>query len=148
MKIGIDLGGSHIGIGVVNEVGNILEKVEVDLELNKIQNIKEFIEEYITENVKKFIQEYKIDVIGVASPGTPKSGKITTLVNLGLKELNITDIAPTVITKIINEYHFSKLKENNIYYSLERNNKGRYIILNKRNGDNGDKSDNKANKNN
>lgn len=92
MKIGIDLGGSHIGIGVVNEVGNILEKKEVDLELNKIQNIKEFIEEYITENVKKFIQEYKIDVIGVASPGTPKSGKITTLVNLGLKELNITQI--------------------------------------------------------
>lgn len=65
-----------------------------------------------------------------------------------LKELNVTNIAPTIITKIINEYHFSKLKENNIYYSLERNNKGRYIILNKRNGDNGDKSDNKANKNN
>ena len=34
-----------------------------------------------------------------------------------LKELNVTDIAPTIITKIINEYHFSKLKENNIYYS-------------------------------
>ena len=31
MKIGIDLGGSHIGIGVINENGKILEKREVDL---------------------------------------------------------------------------------------------------------------------
>ena len=28
MKIGIDLGGSHIGIGVVDTDGNIVEKFE------------------------------------------------------------------------------------------------------------------------
>lgn len=31
MKIGIDLGGSHIGIGLVDEKGKIVEKKEIDL---------------------------------------------------------------------------------------------------------------------
>ena len=53
MKIGIDLGGSHIGIGVINENGKILEKREVDLNINV--SIEEFITNYITENVKNII---------------------------------------------------------------------------------------------
>lgn len=96
MKIGIDLGGSHIGIGVINENGEILEKIETDLDIrslnNEINNIEEFIEKYLTDNVKNFIKKYEIEIIGVASPGTPKDGKITTLVNLGINELNITQI--------------------------------------------------------
>ena len=48
-----------------------------------------------------------------------------------LKELNEQEIAPTVITKILNEYHLTKLKEKNIIYSLYRNKNGRQIILKK-----------------
>lgn len=120
MKIGIDIGGSHIGIGVVDENGKIIEKCETDLynkcinniELNNCQantnskpvlngcnnilkqnnDITEFIETYIIENIKKLQKNYNIDVIGIASPGTPKSGKITTMVNLGINELDITSI--------------------------------------------------------
>ena len=120
MKIGIDIGGSHIGIGVVDENGKIIEKCETDLynkcinniELNNCQantnskpvlsgcnnilkqnnDITEFIETYIVENIKKLQKNYNIDVIGIASPGTPKSGKITTMVNLGINELDITSI--------------------------------------------------------
>lgn len=98
MKIGIDLGGSHIGIGVIDKDGNIQEKVEVDLDANKMDNIKEFIEKYIVENVQNLIKKYKIEIIGVASPGTPKEGKVTNLVNLGIKELNIVQI----INKVCN----------------------------------------------
>ena len=94
MKIGIDLGGSHIGIGVINENGKILEKREVDLNINV--SIEEFITNYITENVKNIIENYDIENIGVASPGTPKDGKITTLVNLGIKDLDITKILKQV----------------------------------------------------
>ena len=104
MKIGIDIGGSHIGIGVVNENGKIIEKYETDLSNNQVAlnntnesnlnneislNITEFIEKYIIENIKKIQKNYNIDVIGVASPGTPQNGKITTMVNLGIKELDI-----------------------------------------------------------
>ena len=120
MKIGIDIGGSHIGIGVVDENGKIIEKCETDLynkcinniELNNCQantnskpvlngcnnilkqnnDITEFIETYIIENIKKLQKNYNIDVIGIASPGTPKNGKITTMVNLGINELDITSI--------------------------------------------------------
>ena len=59
-----------------------------------------------------------------------------------LKELEEKEIAPTVITKILNEYHFTKLKENNIVYFLYRDKNGRKIIL-KRNviDDNNDNND-------
>ena len=90
MKIGIDLGGSHIGIGVINENGDILEKKETDLDVKKGNDVENFIKKYLIDNVKDFIQRYPIQVIGVASPGTPKSGKINTLVNLGIQEFDIT----------------------------------------------------------
>ena len=47
MKIGIDLGGSHIAIGVVNNEGKILEKVEKRLMTQEKKYIKETIEKYI-----------------------------------------------------------------------------------------------------
>ena len=31
MKIGIDMGGSHVAIGIVNENGKIIEKFEKDI---------------------------------------------------------------------------------------------------------------------
>lgn len=92
MKIGIDLGGSHIGIGVIDENGIIIEKKETDLTIQQDNNLINFITTYLTDTCLMFIQKYQIDLIGIASPGTPKDGKITTLVNLGIKELNITQI--------------------------------------------------------
>lgn len=58
-----------------------------------------------------------------------------------LKELEEKEIAPTVITKILNEYHYTKLKESKITYDIVRSRNGRQIIL--RNDDNSDKCDNK-----
>lgn len=92
MKIGIDLGGSHIAIGIINEKGEILEKKETDLDRTKTNSLEEFIKIYLTETVKYFIQKYSIEKIGVASPGTPKDGKITALVNLGIQKLDISEI--------------------------------------------------------
>ena len=34
MKIGIDLGGSHIGVGIVNEEGKIVTKKEKDIKID------------------------------------------------------------------------------------------------------------------
>lgn len=76
MRIGIDLGGSHIGIGVVQE-GSLLEKQEVELteEMIKNSNVKDYIEKYILEQIQELLQKYEIESIGVASPGTPKERK-------------------------------------------------------------------------
>ena len=85
MKIGIDLGGSHIGMGLVNEEGKILEKYEVDLKKKEICNIQEFIINYICENISTLSKKYNVEAIGISSPGTPKNGKLTNLVNLGIR---------------------------------------------------------------
>ena len=60
MKIGIDLGGSHIAIGVVNNLGRIQEKIEKRILPKEKNNIKNVIEEYIITNVKNFTSKYQI----------------------------------------------------------------------------------------
>lgn len=92
MKIGIDLGGSHIGIGIVNARGRIIEKRETDLNFITNVKIEDFISQYILNTIEEFTKKYKIQSIGIAAPGTPKDGKITTMVNLGIKEFDITNI--------------------------------------------------------
>ena len=74
MKIGIDLGGSHIGIGVIGEQGKIIQKQEVDLLKEEGNNIEEFIQNYLEKNVQNILKQYTIEAIGIASPGTPKEG--------------------------------------------------------------------------
>ena len=49
MKIGIDIGGSHIAIALVNAEGKIIEKNETDIE--DIENVEIFIEKYIMKNI-------------------------------------------------------------------------------------------------
>lgn len=98
MRIGIDLGGSHIAIGVVKENGTLLEKKEVDLNHKEIEKLEQFIVDYILKGIQEYSNQYPIDLIGIASPGEPKDGRITSLVNLGIQELDITE----VIQKISN----------------------------------------------
>ena len=90
MRVGIDLGGSHIAIGVVNEnSGEIIEKVERDLQ--KQNNIEKVIKDYLLLNLEFFIHKYNINLIGIASPGNPnqKELSIYNLVNLGIKKLDL-----------------------------------------------------------
>lgn len=91
MKIGIDLGGSHIAIGVVENNGKILEKQERRLLKKDKENLKEVIEEYIIETVKRFEEKYRISEIGIAIPGTVENGTIIKSVNLGIEKYNIIE---------------------------------------------------------
>lgn len=108
MKIGIDLGGSHIGIGVVNEEGNIVKKRETDLKVKENQDIEEFIQNYLSENLTELTKNYSIKGIGIASPGTPKNGKITSLVNLGIQNLDITKMVQQICNVPIAIYNDAK----------------------------------------
>ena len=89
MKIGIDLGGSHIAIGVVDNKGKILEKVEKRITKAEKNNIKKVIEEYIIEKTANFLEQYKITELGIAIPGTVKKETVVKSVNLGLKNYEI-----------------------------------------------------------
>ena len=85
MKIGIDLGGSHIAIGVVNNKGMIVEKIEKRIMSKEKENIIKVIEEYIINNIKSLKEKYEITNIGIAIPGTIEKGTIVKSVNLGIE---------------------------------------------------------------
>ena len=53
MKVGIDLGGSHIAIGVVNNKGKIVEKFEKRILNNEKKYIEKTIEKIIFEHIKE-----------------------------------------------------------------------------------------------
>ncbi len=72
MKLGIDVGGSHIGLGIVDKQGNIILKKEQDytekqddMSLIVINIIKKLIDEAVTE---LSISSVEIDKIGIAFP--------------------------------------------------------------------------------
>ncbi len=91
MKIGIDLGGSHIAIGVINNDGFIVEKVEKRLLSKEKKDIETAIESYIIKNVKDLKEKYKILEIGIAVPGTIYGTEIIKSVNLSVKNYNIVE---------------------------------------------------------
>lgn len=71
MRIGIDLGGSHIGVGLVDEKGNILAKKEKDI--TSKENIEEQIESTITQEIQEVLDMASVSIediqnIGIAAP--------------------------------------------------------------------------------
>lgn len=117
MKIGIDLGGSHIAIGVVNNEGKILEKVEKRLMTQEKKYIKETIENYIIEHVKNLEKKYKITNIGIAIPGTVTQKEVIKSVNLKLENYKIVDNLNKYIKypiKIRNDAKCAAIAENKL----------------------------------
>ena len=79
MKIGIDIGGSHVGIGLVDDESEIILKKEMFIKDKT--NIRNRIEEFISETVIQLGLEYNIESIGIAIPGTVTDNKIIKAVN-------------------------------------------------------------------
>ena len=90
MKIGIDLGGSHLGIGVIDEEKNIVEAYEKYFSEEDKKDITSVIENFIVETVKDLEGSYEIESIGIAIPGVAKNGVIIKTVNLGINNYDIS----------------------------------------------------------
>lgn len=93
MKIGVDVGGSHVGLGVIDESGNLLLKKEKDYEKRHndmshivVETIIELINEILKENSLK---EEKIESIGIAFPGTVSKTSVIKAENLGIENFEI-----------------------------------------------------------
>ena len=95
MKIGIDLGGSHISVGLINNIGEILyqkeyifsQKEKFNMEENIIKIIHYLIKELLEKN--HLITE-QIELIGIGSPGEISKGQIKHAVNLNINKFDIT----------------------------------------------------------
>lgn len=93
MKIGIDLGGSHVGVGLVEEdklidtVDKIFtEEEKKDIEVSILNNIDMAINKLLTAHNMK-IED--IERIGIASPGTISNGVIVKAGNLGIYNFDL-----------------------------------------------------------
>lgn len=95
MNIGIDLGGSHIGVGLIEgyELKNVVDKFfvqedKLDIENAIIRNIDELVIRLLTQNN---VSLDNIEKIGVSTPGTVVDGKIRAT-NLGLEFFDIKKV--------------------------------------------------------
>lgn len=114
VKIGIDLGGSHIGIGVVDANGRIVEKIEKRFTSTEKKCIKKVIEGYISEHVLEFAKKYKISEVGIGAPGSIENGMILESANLGIKNYAIVEKLQEMIQlpiKIQNDAKCASLAE-------------------------------------
>ena len=80
MKIGIDLGGSHVGVGLI-EGCNLIDTDDKFFLSSDKENIEAAIERNIEELTARLLEKNNISMdsiesIGVASPGTIADGKI------------------------------------------------------------------------
>lgn len=96
MKVGIDLGGSHVAIGLVDENHEIIEKRTYYMNDKGVVNLENYILSSIVHGINEILNStsYKlnqIESIGIATPGNPKDGCIKNVVNLGIKEFDIAN---------------------------------------------------------
>lgn len=131
MKVGVDLGGSHMAIGVVNiEKGTILKKNEKSLTNIEKKDTKRTIEEFITENVKQLRKNYEINEIGIGVPGWSEGGIIRNGGNLGIENYPIVERLQEIKLpiKIRNDAKCAALAENK-YGCLKGYNRSIFLTL-------------------
>ena len=93
MKIGVDLGGTHIAVGLVDEA-NLVDSMEKEFTKEDKENIQKVILEFIDESIEKllcknFLKINDIEGIGIASPGTISNNIIVKAGNLGFYNLDL-----------------------------------------------------------
>jgi len=77
MKIGIDIGGSHVAVGLINQTGTIVCKSEQSIS-NKM-NEKDFpktLINVILEQIQKVLEESKKDITSVNLIGIAITGMV------------------------------------------------------------------------
>lgn len=97
MKIGIDIGGSHIACGIIDKSGKLIAKESRDINVTNVQNeeeTKKLIIETIRNEIANLLEQNDYTIgditkIGVAVPGSTKDGKINRLVNLHIQNFDI-----------------------------------------------------------
>ena len=131
MKIGIDLGGSHIAVGSIDDGGNIISKEEIQILKEDIKNSKAIIENYILTAIRKITEFHKVESIGIAIPGTISKTTIVKSVNLGLENYNIVEVLNkefSIPIKIKNDAKCAAIAENT-YGSIKQYHNALFLTL-------------------
>ena len=100
MKIGIDIGGSHIASGIVSDKGLLIDKITRDISSANIKTedqAQKLIIKTIDEEIEELLERNNyhtkdIKIIGLAVPGSPSKTAIINTVNLHIKKFEIAKI--------------------------------------------------------
>ena len=128
INIGIDLGGSHVAIGVVDNKGQILEQFEKDFTIEEKKNVLPVAIRYIVDTLRELKQNYDFLEFGLGMAGAISDGVIWRSVNLGVENYDIktelenrtglsVHIKNDAKCAALAEYKYGDLKEyNNIVF--------------------------------
>lgn len=129
MKIGIDVGGSHIGIGLLNDENQIIKKIEKDITYD--EQTKKNLINYIERTIDELIQENDVNFIGIVTPGILKNGIALNLVNLGIDKLDFNNLISkysNIVVKLKNDSKSAGLAEKQ-YGALKEYNDAVFLCL-------------------
>lgn len=124
VNIGIDLGGSHVAIGVVTKDGEILEIFEKDFTVEEKLDLINVAICYMEKIINNLRNKYDFDKIGIGMAGAISDGIVIKSVNLGIENFNIKKILEEKTKLVVNikndakcaaiaEYKFGDLKMHN-----------------------------------
>ncbi len=122
IKIGIDLGGSHVSVGVVDESFHIIEQCEKDFTIEEKKDLMNVAIDFMVETLKTLKDKYSFSKIGIGMAGTIRDGVVISSSNIGIKNFNIkklleektgveVNISNDAMCAAIGEYVYSNLKE-------------------------------------
>ena len=122
IRIGIDLGGSHVSVGVVDNDFTVTKQYEKDFTVEEKKDLINVAIEYIIHTVNNLKGVYSFSKIGIGMAGTIKDGIIITSPNIGIINFDIkkmledntgveVNISNDAMCAAIGEYEFSNLKE-------------------------------------
>ena len=88
INIGIDIGGRHVGMGIVSNEGKIIKKEIIDYkkEIIQIEDIFDPINTFVNENMSD-----EITSIGIGIPGISTDTLVNYTCNLPLRDIEIRD---------------------------------------------------------
>lgn len=140
VRIGIDLGGSHVSVGVVNLEGKILEQFEKDFTRKEKEDLMNVAIRYIVDKIEVLKERYEFSRIGLGVAGTISNGVILRSVNLGIENFDMKTELESKTGLMVNvrndakcaaiaEYEWGELRQNNnvLFLTLGTGIGGAYI---------------------
>ena len=122
IKIGIDLGGSHVSVGVVDSNNEVIEQYEKDYTIEEKKDLMNVAINYIVETINFLKTKYNFSKFGLGMAGTIKNGIVITSPNIGVKNFDIkkllkertgkdVEIDNDAICAAMGEYEYGDLKQ-------------------------------------
>lgn len=117
MRVGVDIGGSHVGVGLVDSNGEIIKIHEKYIKDKSTENMEEFILNEIISVVSNWKEKenIEIDEIGIGAPGVICNNEIVSSVNLNIENFKIGEEIqkhfPGINVKVMNDAKCAALAE-------------------------------------